>query len=211
MSTLNTTNLKHPSSGSNNIVLDSSGRVGIGTTPGSTLNVVGNEIRFSNSTNASFYGAISHDAVTTGNNFYDVQDTGGHVFRLSGTELMRIANNGAISTVVPGGSTLYPAFDCRAWVNFNGTGTVAIRASGNVSSITDNGTGDYTVNFTTALADANFSIAGSAALNASTSAAPRIVAPVSATGMSTANVQVRLENTASAQEDCAVVCVAVFR
>jgi hypothetical protein len=36
---------------------------------------------------------------------------------------------------------------CRAWVNFNGTGTVAIRASFNVSSITDNGTGDYTVNF----------------------------------------------------------------
>ena len=46
---------------------------------------------------------------------------------------------------------------CRAWVNFNGTGTVAIRAQFNVSSITDNGTGDYTVNFTTALADANYS------------------------------------------------------
>jgi hypothetical protein len=41
-------------------------------------------------------------------------------------------------------------------VNFNGTGTVAIRASGNVSSITDNGTGDYTVNFTTAMPDANY-------------------------------------------------------
>jgi hypothetical protein len=46
---------------------------------------------------------------------------------------------------------------CRAWVNFNGTGTVAIRASYNVSSITDNGVGDYTVNFTTAMADANYS------------------------------------------------------
>jgi hypothetical protein len=45
---------------------------------------------------------------------------------------------------------------CRAWVNFNGTGTVAIRASFNVSSITDNGTGDYTINFTTALPDANY-------------------------------------------------------
>ncbi len=42
---------------------------------------------------------------------------------------------------------------CRAWVNFNGTGTVAIRASGNVSSITDNGTEDYSVNFTTAMPD----------------------------------------------------------
>jgi len=49
-----------------------------------------------------------------------------------------------------------PVYAARAWVNFNGTGTVAIRASGNVSSITDNGTGDYTVNFTTAMPDANY-------------------------------------------------------
>ena len=74
----------------------------------------------------------------------------------SPTERMRIANNGAISTVVPGGSTLYPAYDCRVWVNFNGTGTVSIRSSGNVSSITDNGTGDFTVNFTTSMTDANY-------------------------------------------------------
>jgi sugar lactone lactonase YvrE len=47
---------------------------------------------------------------------------------------------------------------CRAWVNFNGTGTVAIRASYNVSSITDNGVGDYTVNFATAMADANYTV-----------------------------------------------------
>ena len=53
-----------------------------------------------------------------------------------------------------------PIYSCRAWVNFNGTGTVAIRESGNVSSITDNGTGDYTVNFTTALEDANYSAVG---------------------------------------------------
>lgn len=44
----------------------------------------------------------------------------------------------------------------RAWVNFNGTGTVAIRAAGNVSSITDNGTGDYTANFTTAMPDTSY-------------------------------------------------------
>lgn len=54
------------------------------------------------------------------------------------------------------------AYGCRAWVNFNGTGTVAIRASGNVSSITDNGTGDYTVNFTAAMPDVNYSISGTA-------------------------------------------------
>jgi hypothetical protein len=49
-------------------------------------------------------------------------------------------------------------FACRAWVNFNGNGTPAIRASGNVSSITDNGVGDYTVNFTTAMQDANYAV-----------------------------------------------------
>jgi hypothetical protein len=48
----------------------------------------------------------------------------------------------------------------KAWVNFNGQGTVAIRANFNVSSITDNGTGDYTVNFTTAMADTNFCVTG---------------------------------------------------
>jgi hypothetical protein len=49
----------------------------------------------------------------------------------------------------------------RAWVNFNGTGTVAIRAAFNVSSITDNGTGDYTINFTNALPDANYTVVAS--------------------------------------------------
>ena len=49
-----------------------------------------------------------------------------------------------------------PVYACRAWVNFNGTGTVAIRASGNVSSITDNGVGNYTVNFATAMPDEDY-------------------------------------------------------
>jgi hypothetical protein len=53
-----------------------------------------------------------------------------------------------------------PIYGARAWVNFNGTGTVAITASGNVSSITDNAVGDYTVNFTTAMSDANYSFFG---------------------------------------------------
>jgi len=51
------------------------------------------------------------------------------------------------------------AYGCRAWVSFNGQGTVAILASGNVSSITDNGTGDYTVTFTTVMPDTNYSVA----------------------------------------------------
>ena len=50
----------------------------------------------------------------------------------------------------------------KAWVNFNGTGTVAIRGSFNVSSITDNSTGLYTVNFANAMPDVNYSVIGSA-------------------------------------------------
>ena len=50
-------------------------------------------------------------------------------------------------------------YKCRAWVNFNGTGTVAIRAAGNVSSITDTATGRYTVNFTNAMVDADYGVA----------------------------------------------------
>jgi hypothetical protein len=62
--------------------------------------------------------------------------------------------NSAQFATVSGTAPIYP---CRAWVNFNGTGTVAIRSSGNVTSITDNGVGVYTVNFTTAMPDANYS------------------------------------------------------
>tara|TARA_B100000242_G_scaffold146489_1_gene104407 strand:- start:1354 stop:2187 length:834 start_codon:yes stop_codon:yes gene_type:complete len=56
------------------------------------------------------------------------------------------------------GNLSFDGYTAKAWVNFNGTGTVAIRASQNVSSITDNGTGNYTVNFTTAFSDTNYVI-----------------------------------------------------
>jgi hypothetical protein len=72
------------------------------------------------------------------------------------------AVSGATSTINLNGTVNAPglANGVKAWANFNGTGTVAIRASYNVSSITDNGVGDYTMNFTTALADANYAAAG---------------------------------------------------
>jgi hypothetical protein len=63
--------------------------------------------------------------------------------------------NSAQFATVSGTAPIYP---CRAWVNFNGTGTVAIRASGNVTSITDNAAGNYTVNFTTAMPDVNYAV-----------------------------------------------------
>ena len=56
-----------------------------------------------------------------------------------------------------------PVYACRAWVNFDGTGVVSVIASGNVSSVTDNGVGDYTLNFATPMPNANYSISGSSA------------------------------------------------
>jgi len=63
-----------------------------------------------------------------------------------------------VNSLLNAAGTDTPAIDglAKAWVNFNGTGTVAIRGAFNVSSITDIGTGNYTVNFTTAMADANY-------------------------------------------------------
>lgn len=55
-----------------------------------------------------------------------------------------------------------PVYACRAWVNFNGTGTVSIRSSGNVSSITDNGAGSHTINFINRMPDNNYAVSYSA-------------------------------------------------
>jgi len=73
---------------------------------------------------------------------------------LDGSALTNLPAPAALSTA----SGSAPSYSARAWVNFNGTGTVAIRNSGNVSSITDNGTGDYTINFSTSMPDVNYCV-----------------------------------------------------
>ena len=67
-----------------------------------------------------------------------------------------VANDPAVKTALNASGDA-PIYACRAWVNFNGTGTVAIRASGNVSSITDNAVGVYQINFTNPMPDNNYS------------------------------------------------------
>jgi len=80
------------------------------------------------------------------------------------------ATSATTATALTTASGSAPSYSARAWVNFNGTGTVAIIGSGNVSSITDNGTGDYTLNFTTAMSDANYAVSSTnATLNANLS------------------------------------------
>lgn len=106
-----------------------------------------------------------------------------------------------------------PLFAARAWVNFNGTGTLAILASGNVSSVTDNGTGDYTINFTTAMPSADYAVAGSA----SGGVAPDgVVLTVRATGSgvapitkTTSALRIRTSDSDSS-EDSTCISVAIF-
>ena len=103
-----------------------------------------------------------------------------------------------------------PVYAARAWVNFNGTGTVAIRASGNVTSITDNGTGDYTVNFTTAMIDANYSIVATGYLP-SGSFGFFTNNNASYLTTSSARIETVTHTGATASTDFTFSCVAVFR
>ena len=105
----------------------------------------------------------------------------------------------------------------KAWVNFNGTGTVAIRASFNVSSITDHGTGDYTINFTNALADADYAWAGVATGATAgggaffgTSIRPTSTSFTTGVG-SFSTTSIRFLTKATNTVDPDVVCVSVFR
>jgi hypothetical protein len=108
----------------------------------------------------------------------------------------------------PSGAT--PSYLCRAWVNFNGTGTVAIRASGNVTSITDNGTGDYTINFTTAMTDANYAVASAG--NRSDGVQPTMLGIISSvTAPTTALVRVGNKDDDGIFKDALNACISVFR
>jgi len=108
-----------------------------------------------------------------------------------------------------------PIYMCRAWVNFNGTGTVAIRGSGNVSSITDNGTGDYTVNFTTAMPDANYSFSLSVQRTSTGSQTNQNIVPTINDGSgNVASSSLRVRSYGSAGNtsfDVDIFTVAIFR
>jgi hypothetical protein len=97
----------------------------------------------------------------------------------------------------------------KAWVNFNGTGTVAIRDSFNVSSITDNGAGDYTVNFTTAMPNANYAVTYSAGGTSGAISAGRLADDVTARTTTACRI-FAATNTSFALIDVAQVNVAVF-
>ena len=110
------------------------------------------------------------------------------------------------SAQVPTVSGTAPLYMCRAWVNFNGTGTVAIRASGNVTSITDVATGTYRVNFTTAMSDANY--CNVASVNFDTGGS---LVNVDRGNQTTTYMYLEVRSVALADVDRAYIHAAVFR
>jgi len=212
--------------GTTNVTVTAAGNVGIGTSsPGS----------FDSSWNRLVVGAGSGDvgqtiyagsASTATIAFADgttgAQQYAGLIRYLHASDAMTYWTNGAERARIDssgnfqfnsGYGSVATAYGCRAWVNFNGTSTVAIRASGNVTSITDNGTGDYTVNFTTAMPDANSSVNVTCQRMDVTSFEATYSGIRSNTSSnitaSSARVYTAFSNTAAF--DAGQVCVSVFR
>lgn len=125
------------------------------------------------------------------------------------------------ASVIKNDTTSPPAFQnsagtevgqlARAWVNFNGTTSPGtIRASFNVSSVTKNGTGDYTVNFTNAMPDANYAVTGTAGVGGTTAFNSVIVGNGTAS-MATGSCRIITRNISGVNNDVDQVQVAIFR
>ena len=141
----------------------------------------------------------------------------------NGTTALTIAANGAISVGTQsvsgnlsfnsGYGSSAVAYGCRAWVNFDGTNTPAIRASGNVSSITDNGTGDYTINFTTAMPDANYAVMTGPSIRASSDRNSMPTFYAAGTAATTSSFRVRNSNVteSATMHDANIFYLSVLR
>ena len=211
-----------PTAGTTAMFIESSGNVGIGTSSPSTRLHVYNSAATSTTfkantlltvaSNASGADATINLTDSVANNAVISQIGGALLFGTgSGApETMRIDGSGNLR-FNSGYGSVATAYGCRAWVNFNGTGTVAIRASGNVTSITDNGVGLYGVNLTNAMPDANYAtIADSNGDNTTVSTANGAGSGGISAAVSTTLFKVGTGNTAG-PADMAYISAAAFR
>jgi len=192
--------------GAGGLVKDASGNVGIGTaSPAFKLDVSGSA-KIGSAYNDGLNIVVSGNKIT-----YPADNT--LAFSTNNTEQMRIDSAGLLK-FNSGYGSVATAYGCRAWVNFNGTGTVAIRGSGNVSSITDNGTGNYTVNFTTAMVDINYSVSGGTSSNGTQAVTSFNIfgtADVSYTAPTTSAFRLQTTLIGAALVDTPYVMVSIFR
>lgn len=187
---------------------------GVNTT--GNQNTTGNAATATLATNATTAASCSGNAATVTNGVYTTGDQS--IYGVKQFAEVIIANisgnaggNASTATKLVNDTGAPPSYSCRAWVNFNGVGSVSIRASGNVSSITDNGVGDYTINFITSMPDVNYSLVTSGARNAP-GAHGAIVCGLGGASPGLVNsYRLRTTDSAGILEDFLEVSAAVFR
>jgi hypothetical protein len=136
--------------------------------------------------------------------------TSGQVLTSGGASAAPSWSTAAAPAALSTASGSAPSYSARAWVNFNGSGTVAIRASGNVTSITDRGTGQYTVNLTTAMQDTNYAVVGTTD-NSQTSGYCVLFVNTDVGTLSTTAVPVDVKTNGNDQADAILNSIAIFR
>jgi hypothetical protein len=207
--------------GSERIRIDASGNVGINTSSptsfGAGTTVLQTNAASSYSANLVSSGAYTLQMIaSSANGAANMGTRSNHSLGLCTNDTVRATIDSAGQFFTKDGAgNVKAAYDARAWVNFNGTGTVAIRASGNVSSITDNAAGNFTVNFSTSQSDTNYSVVGWARSDSTSNGSFGFVSAGSTDSKTTSAVQVKqgvqAGGTTYGSADSSEVNVAIFR
>lgn len=223
--------LAFQNNGTTNVTVTAAGNVGIGTaSPGTrvhasiasgtayTTSSTGNVLTVANTTASGYAGIAFNTEPSAGNagiaaiNSF-APASGDSVLTFSTRSSATLAEQARITSAGlfqfnSGYGSVATAYGCRAWVNFNGASTVSIRASGNVSTITDNGVGNYTVNFSTSLPDASYV---TNVTDGGVSIGNKGGAQVVSANQNVGNVQVSTYTSSTSSYDSTLVGVSVFR
>jgi len=191
---------------------DNSGSLQLATNNGTTAVTIDTSQRVAFVAGTAALPAITTTGDTNTGIFFSAADT--IDFAEGGTATGQFDSSGNFKFNSGFGSVV-TAYGCRAWVNFNGTGTPAINGSGNVTSITDNGTGDYTVNFTTAMSDVNYAVVAS---GSNTGTYTGVSAQINSTSVgnaastpTTSATRVTFSQPNVGYVDTTYICISVFR